>query len=64
MLLIHYRYVLNELLVSIISQGLHQVGIFESITVTVDADKPSPCGACRQVLKELCDDDMPVYDKS
>ncbi len=21
----------------------------------------SPCGACRQVLKELCDDDMPVY---
>lgn len=30
--------------------------------MTVDADQPSsPCGACRQVLKELCDDDMPVY---
>ncbi|HDC9513940.1 cytidine deaminase [Staphylococcus aureus] len=48
-------------LVSAISQG-YRPGDFESITVTVDADKPSsPCGACRQVLKELCDDDMPVY---
>src|SRR5699024_3575400 len=40
----------------------YRTGDFESITVTVDADEPSsPCGACRQVLKELCDDDMPVY---
>ena len=25
-------------------------------------DRPSsPCGACRQVMMELCDKDMPVY---
>lgn len=48
-------------LVSAISEG-YQPGDFESITVTVDADKPSsPCGACRQVMMELCDKDMPVY---
>ena len=48
-------------LVAAISEG-YRPGDFESITVTVDADQPSsPCGACRQVLKELCDDDMPVY---
>lgn len=48
-------------LVAAISEG-YKPGDFESITVTVNADKPSsPCGACRQVLKELCDDDMPVY---
>lgn len=48
-------------LVAAIAEG-YKPGDFESITVTVDADKPSsPCGACRQVLKELCDDDMPVY---
>ena len=44
-----------------ISEG-YRPGDFESITVTVDSEKPSsPCGTCRQVLKELCDDDMPVY---
>ncbi|MBO1205075.1 MULTISPECIES: cytidine deaminase [Staphylococcus] len=48
-------------LVAAIADG-YRPGDFESITVTVDADEPSsPCGACRQVLKELCDDDMPVY---
>ena len=48
-------------LVAAISDG-YKPGDFESITVTVDADAPSsPCGECRQVLKELCDDDMPVY---
>lgn len=48
-------------LVAAISAG-YQPGDFESITVTVDAEVPSsPCGECRQVLKELCDDDMPVY---
>ncbi len=48
-------------LVSAISEG-YQPGDFESITVTVDADKPSsPCGECRQVMMELCDKDMPVY---
>ena len=40
----------------------YQPGDFESITVTVNSIKPtSPCGICRQVLKELCDDDMPIY---
>ena len=48
-------------LVAAISEG-YRPGDFESITVTVDSEKPSsPCGTCRQVLKELCDDDMPVY---
>ena len=29
---------------------------------SLDADEPSsPCAACRQVMKELCDDEMPVY---
>ena len=51
-------------LVSAISEG-YQPGDFESITVTVDADKPSsPCGECRQVMMELCDKDMPIYDQS
>ncbi|TDM04375.1 cytidine deaminase [Macrococcus carouselicus] len=48
-------------LVSAIAQG-YKPGDFAAIVVTTDADEPSsPCGACRQVLKELCDDDMPVY---
>ncbi|GGB04628.1 cytidine deaminase [Macrococcus hajekii] len=48
-------------LVSAIAQG-YQPGDFAAITVTTDAAEPSsPCGACRQVLKELCDDDMPVF---
>ena len=48
-------------LVAAISEG-YRPGDFESITVTVDSEKPSsPCGTCRQVLTELCDDDMPVY---
>src|SRR5699024_22070 len=35
---------------------------FKAIVVVTDADDPaSPCGVCRQVMKELCDDDMPVY---
>lgn len=48
-------------LVAAISAG-YQPGDFESITVTVDSEVPSSlCCECRQVLKELCDDDMPVY---
>ena len=48
-------------LVAAMSDG-YRPGDFKCITVTVDADKPSsPCGTCRQVLKELCDDDMPVF---
>ncbi|MBI5975748.1 cytidine deaminase [Staphylococcus canis] len=48
-------------LVSAISQG-YRPGDFESITITVDSPSlASPCGTCRQVMKELCDGDMPVY---
>jgi cytidine deaminase len=36
-------------------------GDFAAIAVIADTDAPvSPCGACRQVLSELCDADMPV----
>ena len=35
---------------------------FSAIAVVADTDGPvSPCGACRQVLSEFCDTDMPVY---
>jgi cytidine deaminase len=48
-------------LVSAIAQG-YQPGDFEFIVVVTGADKPSsPCGVCRQVMKELCDDQMPVF---
>jgi cytidine deaminase len=34
---------------------------FEKLVVTADTDGPvSPCGACRQVISELCDADMEV----
>ncbi len=36
-------------------------GDFVAIAVIADSDAPvSPCGACRQVMAELCDDAMPV----
>ena len=36
-------------------------GDFAAIAVIADTDAPvSPCGACRQVLCELCDAEMPV----
>jgi len=36
-------------------------GDFAAIAVIADTDAPvSPCGACRQVMSELCDDAMPV----
>lgn len=36
-------------------------GDFAAIAVVADTDAPvSPCGACRQVMAELCDDAMPV----
>ena len=36
-------------------------GDFAAIAVIADCDGPvSPCGACRQVMSELCDGDMPV----
>lgn len=34
---------------------------FQALTVVADTPKPvSPCGACRQVITELCLADMPV----
>jgi cytidine deaminase len=36
-------------------------GDFSAIAVVADCPEPvSPCGACRQVLSELCDPSMPV----
>jgi cytidine deaminase len=36
-------------------------GDFAALAVIADTDNPvSPCGACRQVMSELCDDAMPV----
>ncbi|MDQ0198036.1 cytidine deaminase [Neobacillus ginsengisoli] len=40
------------------SDGVTQ---FESLVVVADTDGPvSPCGACRQVISELCDAEMEV----
>ncbi|XJZ27997.1 cytidine deaminase [Bacillota bacterium Lsc_1132] len=34
---------------------------FETLVVVADTDRPvSPCGACRQVISELCDAEMEV----
>jgi cytidine deaminase len=34
---------------------------FDTLVVTADTEGPvSPCGACRQVISELCDADMEV----
>lgn len=34
---------------------------FSYLVITGNTDGPiSPCGACRQVIAEFCDDDMPV----
>jgi cytidine deaminase len=36
-------------------------GDFAALAVVADTPHPvSPCGACRQVMAELCDEDMPV----
>ena len=38
-----------------------QPGDFVALAVIADTDGPvSPCGACRQVMAELCDGAMPV----
>lgn len=40
------------------SEGVTQ---FESLVVVADTDRPvPPCGACRQVISELCDAEMQV----
>ena len=37
-------------------------GDFEALAVIGDTPDPiSPCGACRQVMAELCDGEMPVW---
>lgn len=37
-------------------------GDFEALAVIGDTQGPiSPCGACRQVMSELCREDMPVW---
>lgn len=38
-----------------------KTGDFQAMAVIGDTAEPiSPCGACRQVMAELCDGDMPV----
>jgi cytidine deaminase len=40
------------------SEGITQ---FDSLVVVAETDGPvSPCGACRQVISELCDSEMEV----
>lgn len=40
------------------SEGATQ---FDSLVVVADTDRPvPPCGACRQVISELCDSEMEV----
>lgn len=35
---------------------------FKALAVTGDTNGPiTPCGACRQVIAEFCEQDMPVY---
>ncbi|WP_075618116.1 cytidine deaminase [Paenisporosarcina indica] len=42
-----------------VSEGVRE---FESLAVVADTEGPvSPCGACRQVLAEFCEPNMPVY---
>lgn len=47
---------------ALVSAYSNNVTRFKAIIIVADADEPSsPCGTCRQVMKELCSDDMPVY---
>lgn len=42
-----------------VSEGVKN---FQALVVTGDTKGPiSPCGACRQVIVEFCDQKMPVY---
>lgn len=35
---------------------------FEAMAIVADTEGPcSPCGACRQVISEFCEPNMPVY---
>ncbi len=47
-------------LFSAIAAG-YRPGDFSALAVIADTPEPvSPCGACRQVMAELCDSNMPV----
>ena len=47
---------------ALVSAYSNNITKFKALVVITDADGPaSPCGVCRQVMKELCDDEMPVY---
>lgn len=47
---------------ALVSAYSNNITKFKALVVITDADEPaSPCGVCRQVMKELCDDAMPVY---
>ena len=42
-----------------ISEGISD---FSALTIYGETDEPiSPCGACRQVMAEFCQPEMPVY---
>lgn len=47
---------------ALVSAYSNNITKFKALVVVTDADDPaSPCGVCRQVMKELCNDEMPVY---
>lgn len=47
---------------ALVSAYSNNITKFKAIVIVTDAEDPaSPCGTCRQVMKELCSDDMPVY---
>lgn len=42
-----------------VSEGVRE---FKAIAIVADTPGPcSPCGACRQVMSEFCEPNMPVY---
>ncbi|MFF2857368.1 MULTISPECIES: cytidine deaminase [unclassified Peribacillus] len=46
---------------ALFSAYAHNDKKFTKLAVVADTDGPvSPCGACRQVISELCEKDMPV----
>ncbi|WP_285768951.1 cytidine deaminase [Peribacillus sp. SI8-4] len=46
---------------ALFSAYAHNDKAFTKLAVVADTDGPvSPCGACRQVISELCDKNMPV----
>lgn len=45
-------------IVKAISEGARRIA---AIAIAADGAMPYPCGACRQVLCEFADDDMPIW---